>query len=252
MVKKDAAGAQENFTKALQANPAAGEVSYWLGLTVVGQKDPATYPNGLYHIARAAAYDGPGALNPQGRAQVNDYLVKAYKGFHGDESGLAELKAQAKASALPPANFKIASVKEIAEAKLEQEKKAAEADPMGAMWKNLKGELTGPNGQQYFDSGLKDAAAPRLRGTLVSHTAKSIVLALSDKTTPEVTLELETPIPGKAEPGTVLEFEGVAKSFTSAPFMLTMDVERSKIYGWPAAPAKKPAGSKKPGRAKRR
>jgi hypothetical protein len=121
MVKKDNAGAKENFTKTLQANPAAGEVSYWMGLTVVGEKNPETYPVGLYHIARAAAYDGPGALAPAGRQQVNDYLVKAYKGFHGDESGLDQLKAQAKASALPPADFKIASVKELAEAKLKQE-----------------------------------------------------------------------------------------------------------------------------------
>jgi hypothetical protein len=247
MVKKNAGVAEDNFTKALQANPAAGEVSYWLGLTIVGQKDPATYPKGLYHIARAAAYDGPGALSPAGRQQVNDYLTKAYKGFHGDETGLAELKAQAKASALPPAEFKIASVKDIAEAKLKQEEEAAKADPMGAMWKNLHTELSGPNGTQYFESGLKDAAVPRLRGTVVSHTSKSIVLALSDKTTPQVTLELETPITGKAEPGTVIEFEGVGKTFTREPFMLTMDTERAKIYNWPApTPAKRPAGGRKP------
>jgi hypothetical protein len=250
MVKKNASGAEENFTKALQVKPASGEVSYWLGLTIVGQKDPTTYPKGLYHIARAAAYDGPGALAPAGRTQVNDYLTKAYKGFHGDESGLVELKAQAKASALPPAGFKILSVKEIAEAKLKQEEEAAKADPIGALWKNLHNELSGPNGQQYFDSGLKEAAVPRLRGTVVSHTSKSIVLALSDKTTPEVTLELDTPIAGKAEPGTVIEFEGVGKSFTKEPFMLTMDAERSKIYNWPApAPSKRPA--RRPGRTKR-
>jgi hypothetical protein len=252
MVKKNTAGAKENFTKTLQINPAAGEVSYWLGLTIVGEKNPETYPVGLYHIARAAAYDGPGALAPAGRLQVNDYLTKAYSGFHGDNSGLDQLKAQAKANPLPPANFTIPSVKDIALAKLKQEEEAAAADPIGAMWKGLYTELSGPNGTQYFESGLKGAQAPKLRGTVVSQTAKTVVLALSDKTTPQVTLELESPLP-KAEPGIVIEFEGVGKEFTKEPFMLTMEIDKSKISGWPAAaPAKKPAGSKKASPSKRR
>ena len=251
MVKKNAPVAKENFTKTLQVNPAAGEVSYWLGLTIIGEKDPQTYPVGLYHIARAAAYDGPGALAPAGRQTVNDYLTKAYTGFHGDTSGLDQLKMQAKANALPPADFKIPSVKEIAEAKLKQEQEEAAKDPVAAMWKGLYGELSGPNGQQYFDTGLKEAQAPKLRGTVVSSTAKTIVLALSDAMTPQVTLEVDAPV-GKVEPGTVLEFEGVGKSFTKEPFMLTMDIERSKISGLPAAaPAKRPAG-RKPAGAKRR
>jgi hypothetical protein len=75
---------------------------------------------------------------------------------------------------------------------------------------------------------------------------------LSDKTTPQVTLELESPLP-KAEPGTVIEFEGVGKEFTKEPFMLTMEIDKSKISGWPApTPAKKPAGSKKASPSKRR
>lgn len=251
MVRKNNAEAKDHFTKSLEANPAAGEVSYWLGLLIVGEKNLQVYPTGLYHIARAAAYDGPGALSPQGRQQVNDYLTKAYTGYHGDTSGLNELKAQAKASALPPADFKIPSVKDIAEAKLKQEEAAAAADPMGAQWKNLKANLTGETSAQIW-AEAKGAAMPRLRGTVVEATPKTIVVALSDKTQPEVTLEVDGPV-GKVEPGTVIEFEGVAKDFTKEPFMLTMEIERSKISGLPAAaPApKKPAG-RKPGAAKRR
>ena len=251
MINKNNEVAKENFTKALQANPGAGEVSYWLGLTIVGEKNPETYGTGLYHIARAVAYEGPGALSPQGRQQIGDSLTKMYQGFHGDNSGLDQVKATAKANALPPAGFKIASVKEVAENKLRAEEEAAKADPMGALWKRLKDELAGPNGQQYFEASMKGAQAPRLRGTVVSHTPKSVVLALSDKTTPEVTLEVDTALPGKADPGTVIEFEGVAKTFTPDPFMLTMDIERSNIHGWPAAaPSKRPA-SRKPARRRR-
>ena len=83
----------------------------------------------------------------------------------------------------------------------------------------------------------------------MSHTAKSIVLALSDKTTPEVTLELELAISGKAEPGTVLEFEGVGKDFTQRAIHADDGNDESKISGWPAAAAaKKPPAAKKPKR----
>jgi hypothetical protein len=75
---------------------------------------------------------------------------------------------------------------------------------------------------------------------------------LSDTTTPEVTLELETPIAGKAEPGTVIQFEGVCKTFVKEPFMLTMETDKSKISGWPAPAATKKPAARKPGAAKRR
>ena len=76
---------------------------------------------------------------------------------------------------------------------------------------------------------------------------------MSDKTTPEVTIQFETPLPGKAEAGTQLDFTGVAKSYTKEPFMLVLESERKNIKGWPAAaPPKKPAGAKRSGGAKRR
>ena len=45
-------------------------------------------------------------------------------------------------------------------------------------------------------------------------------------------------LPGKAEPGTELGFEGVASAFTKEPFNLTFDVDsKDKIEGWPAQAA---------------
>lgn len=245
MMRKNGSAAQEHFTKALELNPTAGEVSYWLGQTIIAEKKPETYPNALYHLARAVAYDGQGALPAEGRKQVDDYLTKAYTGFHGDSSGLAELKAQAKAQPLPPGGFKIASVREIAEKKAAEEEAAAKADPQLAQWKNIKAGLLGD--AAYFDQ-MKGAALPKLRGKVVSAEPKKIVLALSDATTPEVTLEFETPV--KADEGATLQFVGVAKSFSKEPFMLTLDVlEKKDVEGLSAAPAaKKPA----PAKSKRR
>jgi hypothetical protein len=245
MMRKNGSVAQENFLKALQLNPSAGEISYWMGQTIIAEKKPETYPNALYHLARAAAYDGQGALPPDGRKQVDDYLTKAYTGFHGDTSGLAELRTQAKSQAVPPAGFKIASVREIAEKKLAEEEAAAKADPQLAQWKAIKDGLINQAG--YWDQ-MKDAALPKLRGKVVSSSPKSIVLALSDATTPEVTLTFETPV--KADEGASLQFVGVAKTFTKEPFMLTLEVaDKKDVEGLSSAPAaRKPAASK----AKRR
>jgi len=88
MIRKNAAEAEDHFTKSLEKNAAQGDVSYWLGQTVMGEKKLEKYPLGMWHVARAASYDGPGALPAQGRTQVNDYLTKAYTGYHGDTSGL--------------------------------------------------------------------------------------------------------------------------------------------------------------------
>jgi hypothetical protein len=94
----------------------------------------------------------------------------------------------------------------------------------------------------YFDQ-MKGAKLPKLRGTVKSAEPKRIVLALSDPNTEEVALEFETPV--RAEPGAQLTFEGVAKSFTKEPFMLTMEAERGDVQGLSGAPAgRKPAASK--------
>jgi len=248
MIRKNAPEAEDHFTKSLEKNPAQGDVSYWLGQTIMGEKKLEKYSLGLWHVARAVSYDGPGSLPAQGRTQVNDYLTKAYSGYHGDASGLDQVKAQAKAAALPPSGFVIRSVKELAEDKLKQEEAEAAKNPQLALWKKIKDELTGPNGQQYFDSSMKDAQIPEFTGYLIEQRPKELVVGIMDKTTPEMTLQLDSPMPGKAEPGTQLTFSGVGKSFSKEPFMVVEETERKNIKGWPAAaaPAKRAAPAKKP------
>jgi hypothetical protein len=247
MIRKNGPVAQQHFLEALKLSPNSGEISYWLGQTIVAEKKPETYSIALYHFARAAAYDGPGALPAEGRKQVDDYLTKAYTGFHGDTSGLAELKTKAKTAAIPDPNFKIASVREIHEQKLKEEEEFNKNNPMLAQWKNLKTNLQGD--AAFFDQ-MKDAEMPfELQGTVVSADPKKVVLAMSDKTTPEVALTFETPV--KADPGSTITFSKViAKSFTKEPFMLTLEVQDKKdVKGLSAAPAaKKPA----PAKSKRR
>ena len=119
--KKQFDTAEQEFKKELALNATDAQASYWLGQSIGGQKKVERTPEALWDYARAATYEGPGALSPDFRKQVDDYLQKAYKGWHGGTDGLAELKTQAKASVLPPAGFHIKSVTEIAKEKLEQE-----------------------------------------------------------------------------------------------------------------------------------
>jgi hypothetical protein len=243
MIRKNGPVAQQHFMESLKLNPNAGEISYWLGQTIVAEKKPETYSIALYHFARAAAFDGAGALPAEGRKQVDDYLTKAYTGFHGDTSGLAELKTTAKNQAVPNANFKVASVREIHEQKLKAEEEFNKNNPLLAQWNNLKAGLQGD--AAFFDQ-MKDAELPfKLQGTVVSADPKRIVLAMSDKTTPEVALNFETPV--KVEPGSTVTFQkAVAKSFSKEPFMLNLDIQdRKDVEGLSSAPA-----AKKPGAAK--
>jgi len=257
MMRKNGPDAEKNFVKSLELNPAQGDVSYWLGQTIMGERKVERYPLGLFHIARAASYDGPGSLAPAGRQPVDNYLQKAYAGYHGDASGLDDLKKLAKTTALPPSGWTLKSVKDVAEEKLKQEEEAAKANPQLALWKRIKEELQGANGQQYWDQGMKDAAVgvpdakgtPVMSGTVVEQKSpKELVLAVADDKTPELTLTLDAPA-GKVDPGTKLTFTGVAKSYTKDPFMVAMEAEKKDVKGLPAAaPAKRAPAAHKPAR----
>ena len=213
------------------------------------------YPLGLFYFARAAAYDGANSLNPQGRQQVSDFLKKAYTKYHGSAEGFDQLLQAAKANPTPPGDFKIVSALDLQKAQVEKENAEAAKNPSLALWKNMKEQLAGAEGQKYFDSGVKDALLPTLSGKVVSMQPetkpKTVVLAIEDGTTPDATLKFETALPGKVDPGTVLTFEGVPESFATSPFMITFNVDaKEHLHGWtgtnPKAPVHRAPVRKKP------
>lgn len=254
--KKQFDVAEKEYAKLLEADPNQSSTSYALGSAILAQKKPERYPEALFHIARAASRTGPGALAPELQKQVDGFLVRSYTTFHGaDDAGLKELRQVAVSQPLPPAGFTIKDKNAIDQ---EIQAKLARDNPQLAFWKGLKEGLTADNGAQYFEGGVKGAALPppevakKLKGKLVSMKPavrpKELVLAIEEGK-PEVTLKFETALPGKAEPGTEIEFEGIADSFTKEPFMLTFLVdEKEKITGWPAqaaAPPVRKAAAKK-------
>ena len=232
--------AEKHLVEDVKLNPNDAEASYWLGLIL--RKVTGRNSDALFYIARAAAYDGPGALDAATRPKVLDFVTKDYAAYHGpDPDGLKQLLAAAKTQALPPADFKVLSAQEVNEAKM---KELAGKDPALPLWVRLKDALTTDGGAQYWES-IKGAVIPpedkpAFRGIVISqeglHIAKSVVLGIVDAKVAEVTLTFDPPISGKVEPGTVLHFRGVASKFVADPFMLTFTVEKKDVTGWPAPP----------------
>jgi tetratricopeptide (TPR) repeat protein len=226
MMEKKNEEAEQEFTKALQVNPQAAQVSYWLGSVVLAEKNPAKNTLALFSFARAAAYDGAGALPPAGRQQIDAYLTKVYKTYHGDDpKGLSDLKALAKSQPLPPPDLNIKSAEEV---KAEKEEELKKTNPKLAIFVQIKEGLTGSDSASFW-ANMKGTAMPSLRGTVVSAKPevkpKVVEVAMTQSTTPEVTITLpETPARCKLEPGAQIDFEGAeAKEFTPNPFMIKME-----------------------------
>lgn len=236
MQRKDNLKAEDEFTKSLNLNPASGQVSYWLGSVILAEKDPAKQVAALFQFARAAAYDGPGALAPEGRKQVRTYFEKVYTSYHGSNEGIEDVLSAAKASVLPPADFKIKSADDIAREKIQQEQDLAKQNPSLALWLNIRTALTGADGDSYFSSNMKGAQTPAFTGVLISADPetkpKKLVLAIADGKTPDCTVILDSPLPGKAEGDTKITFQGIPDSYTASPFMVTFNVEKAAVQGW--------------------
>ncbi len=261
---KDCAGAEVAYTKALQDYPDNAAIAYALGGAQICQQkaNPEKISQALYEIARAAALDPAKGGDPKIQQTADAYLRKVYTTYHGaDEDGLKALKEAALKSPTPPAGFHIESSGEV-EAKKQAE--FAKSNPQLNMWMGIKAQLAGAGGDQYFQSTLKDAdvkaedGGKALKGTVVEGRpachSKELLVAISDATHPEVALKLDAALTGKPEAGNVIQWNGVPSAFTSSPFLLTMDTEKTKIDGLKVTPctagaahppAKKSAAKKK-------
>lgn len=254
--KKNNEAAEAAFKKSLEKNPAQGLVSYWLYTAIRATKDVKRYSDALWHLARAASLTGPGGIPDASRKQIDDFFVKAYNTYHGqDPDGLKGLRDQALASVFPPNDFHIESSVEIS---VKKENEFKKTNPQLAFWMGIKKQLVDTGGDQYWEGSMKGAALPgqipetqftKLKGTLISmkpaKNPKELVVGLENASVPEVTLKFETALTGTADPGTELQFSGIASGFTKDPFMVTFDVEKENLEGWPAkqapAPVKKAA-----------
>lgn len=243
----DCQTAESAFTKALQDYPDKSFISYSLGraLNCIARAQPdkaADYtPRAIYQFVRAAVID-PTLGGSADAKKITDYANSAYTSYHGADDGLEQLKAQAKNAPMPPAGFAIETATAVANRK---QAEFAQSNPQLAMWMGIKGQLSdAAAGQTYFDGSLKNAAVPKLKGTVVEGKpacrSKELLVAVplpNQQGAPvaEITLKLDAALTGKPESGEI-QWEGVPSAFTQSPFMLTMDTEKAKIEGLKTTP----------------
>jgi hypothetical protein len=243
VMEKDTAKAETELTNTMKMDPANAQAAYMLaGDLLAQQKDhPDKMPEALFEYARAATYDGPGALDAATRKQIDAFLTKAYTTFHGSAAGLDQLKAQAKAAPLPPEGMAIKSTVDIAKEQEEKRKQDAAANPMLAFWNDIKENLTGDGSATYWDA-MKDAGLPgghdgvmKFKGKLVSTTPatkpKELTIAIAGDAA-DAKLVLTEPLPGMMEAGGDISFSGVAKEFSKDPYMVTFEVDPADVEGW--------------------
>ncbi len=253
--KKDCPAQISAFSKALSDYPDSGAIAYQLGAAILTceRANPEKVAQALWEIARAVSLDpAKSGLEAKDLPGIEAYLKKVYINVHGGDDGLDQLKQQAAASPTPPPGFKIKTATEIA---AEKEAQFKEKYPQLAIWLAVKGQLADTNGEQYFQGQLKDAAVPKLKGTLVEAKPACrpkellVVVPLPDAQKPfraEIALKLDKPLTGKPEADTEFQWEGVPAAFTKDPFLLTMATETAKLEGLKStpcttAPAKRPA-----------
>lgn len=226
--------------KALDEFPDSIQAAWFLALADIclANQDPAKVSAALYELARAAALDPAKGMADSKWQQSNviPYLEKVYTQFHGaDPQGLKELKGLAVQSPRPPEGFAIKSAAEIASAEQEDfERKHPEL----ALWMKIKDALSGPNGEHYFESELKDSGVPELEGTVVDARPPCRPLELrvsvplpnqTHDSSEEIVLKLATRLSGQPELHTEIHWSGVPSAFSKQPFLLTMDVDPASL-----------------------
>jgi hypothetical protein len=238
----------------LKQDPTRIDLSIWLGQQYVtqGKTDPKKIVLALYHYARVAAYDGPGAAPAATKAGAKKYFDRQYAGYHGDASGADKVLEIAKANPVPPPDFDIESITSISEKKIKEDEAKRLANPMITFWSDTRVAIT--TGTATPDSiqgaelpGTSIPGVTNFKGKIISMTPvmrpKKLVLAVEKDGVADCTLLLDAALPGKMDVGSEIEFDGVVKDVAKDPYMLTFDVEKAKIEGWTGKnpPAPRPA-----------
>jgi hypothetical protein len=246
MMKKDDPTAEKDFKALLQVDPNNAQASYWLGSVIMRQHKVERYSEGLYDIARAISVSGPEALNPQAKTAAQDYLKKAYDGYHGDTKDLDQLMQKVQASALPPDGFHIDSVTDIQNKQFANAAEFKKAHPDVALWREIRDALKADNGDTYFQQ-MKGSEIPpekdsdgnpigMFNAKVVSVSGKELV-ANVDNAGGDVTLKFEHPLNTKViQTGAAFKFKGVAEAFVKDPYMLTITIDdpKTEVDGLPA------------------
>jgi hypothetical protein len=249
LTSKDYDAARKDLRSAVDSSPDFQKdfsVVYPLALAYAGPNppDPKLAPdpiNAIWFTARASAI----APNPQYQQQIEKYAKNLYMKYHGGDDGWTDVLAQAKANPAPPAGFTIKPAPTPAEQVHTMVTTKKPEDMNFAEW------------QFVFTNGSKDdqdivwnaikGKAVQMIGTVIQATATEFDIAGSEDDIEakkaDITLTFEDKVPLKLIPkvGASLDFQGEPASYTTNPFMMTMEKGRLLKAAAPARTAHKPA-----------
>lgn len=239
-VKKDYAGATDNFKKELQSTDpaqtqqgAALNDTYLLG-QAYAQQTPPDLKNAVWFLTRAASYAPPAAKD-----QIEKAAEYYYNKYHGGMDGFDQVKTLVTQSILPPDSYNptpappppspadqaakvVASTPDLKTLNLGDKEFIlfnGKPEDAGKMWDTMKG-------QTY-----------QIPGKVVSATASSVQLAVTDdakaSNTADFTINMKSPLATPPAIGTMVNYDATFDSYTQNPKMITL------INGIPPAPEKK-------------
>jgi len=257
----------QDLTKLIQRDPTQAVASYKLGQTMIridaAEKTPEKQAPAFYHMARALAYEGPGAIPAAQKPAIQKYLTDAYKLFHGSTTGLDQVLALAKTNPFPPADFTIKNTVDLANEEEAARQAEIKKNPIMYLWVHGVKEPLAAGGDSYFDMNVKDAALPGpdpddksekpeprfFKAKIVSISPnpkpKEILVGIEKGDVADAKLTFEKPLDGKMDPGEEIEFWGAAKDWSHDPknVVVTFAIEDPKtdLKGWTGknAPATK-------------
>ncbi len=227
--KKDYPNAIKYFQEELKAMTPAQQTAgsgiqdtYLLGQAYI-QEQPQDIVNGVWYLARAAAY----APEP-----FKDEIQKAaqywYKKYHGGTDGFDDVQTQAKASLMPPSGFTIKpappppSPQELAHT-------AVTSTPDLKTMALTDKEFVLANGTPDDASKVWDTMkelTTKVPGKVISATADSVQLAVSDdaqqSNKADFTINMKKPLKTPPAIGSTVTYIATFDSYTQTPPMIIM------------------------------
>jgi hypothetical protein len=203
-------------------------VVYPLALAYAGPApaDPSVTPDpidAIWFASRASAV----APNPQYQQQIEKYARGLYIKYHGGDDGWADVLAQAKANPDPPAGFAIKPAPTPAEQAHNMVTSTAPDKMDFATWQFVFTDGSKED-QDAVWNAIKGKAV-QMTGTVIHATPTEFDIAGSsddiDAKKADITLNFPDKVPVRLIPkdGASLDFQGEPSSYTSSPFMMTMD-----------------------------